>query len=107
MTRSDLEREGFEHVGNIGVDAGLCWVGDPCYIIHKDNSEEPALGKDWLAFCDNLHGNSTSFKYALGHEGLGVVVSTGWGDGFYPVFIRKERGRIAEVRVLFMEDEEN
>jgi len=41
-------------------------------------------------------------NYALGHPGLGVVVSTGYGDGEYPVEVRRnEDGRIAEVRVRF------
>ena len=26
--------EEWEHIGEIGVDAGLCWLGDPCYILH-------------------------------------------------------------------------
>ncbi len=29
---------GWEKVGVVGVDAGLLWLGDPCYILDKDGS---------------------------------------------------------------------
>lgn len=75
-------------VGNFGVDAGLVWIGDPCYIIHAD--EQPsAIGKNWGDFCLNLgrsYPTMKSFKFDAGHEGLGVLCSTGLGDGVYPVY---------------------
>lgn len=79
-------------VGYIGVDAGLCWIGDPCYIL-KDSIEAryKSLGKNWAEFCANLPSNGPvlkSFKYDAGHEGLGVCVSTGFGDGTYPVYAK-------------------
>lgn len=96
----------WEKVGYIGVDAGLCWVGDPCYILHQSPEEFPSesLGKTWHEFCDKLTDGQqvTSFPYALGHEGLGVAVNTGYGDGTYPVYVTKEDGRIAGVFVDFM-----
>lgn len=100
------------HVGNIGVDAGLCWIGDPCYIIKDDNEHRPeAFGKNWGDFCDNsddVHSKGfKSFNYDLGHEGLGVCVSTGYGDGFYPVYVRKNaEGRVIEAKVVFSDEDE-
>lgn len=89
--------------GHIGVDAGLCWIGDPCYILHKEKGLPEVLGKNWIEFCRVLNFDSgyQSFDYSKGNEGLGVVVSTGYGDGFYPVYIRKEDGRVMEARVVF------
>lgn len=96
--------------GHIGVDAGLCWVGDPCYVLHKEDEElSPTLGNNWAEFCDLLRDHPThkSFNYALGHEGLGVVVSTGWGDGQYPVYIEtNEEGRVKSVTVEFIGEDE-
>lgn len=126
----------WEYAGGFGVDAGLCWIGDPCYILHKQaNSEKEhdqlpsTLGKDWGEFCDRLWGSFSkksfknavpgepdntylqsefesrgyrSFNYELGHEGLGVVTNTGYGDGFYPVYVKRgEEGRIMQVLIDF------
>ena len=90
-------------IGTIGVDAGLCWIGDPCYILHK---EEPAgeIGKSWKEFCDMIDHDSrhTQFNYRKGHPGLGVCVQTGYGDGTYPVFAEfNSDGVLARVIVDF------
>lgn len=113
-----MKRPGEELVGHIGVDAGLVMVGDPCYAC--DTNSHPI--HDWHAFCGMLEewrkqhpGEPTrlSMNYALGHEGLGVVVDSGFGDGVYPVYATiKEMGqwgrRVVELRVDFdpSEDEE-
>ena len=98
-----------KQIGEIGVDAGLCWIGDPCYILHTDKAPQ-AVGKDWSEFCDTLDSNAQfrQYDYDLGHPGLGVVVSTGYGDGTYPVYAEfNEDGRIAKVWVEFIgEDDE-
>ena len=91
-----------EHVGHIAVDAGLCWVGDPCYALPDDRSQ--TVGGDWSEFCNQMRGRDhRSFEGISGHEGVGVCVETGWGDGFYPVHItRSADGRIASVTVTFI-----
>lgn len=96
----------WEKVGVIGVDAGICWIGDPCYILHTEKSPK-SIGADWADFCRKLRdGMNTSFSHDSGHEGLGVVVSTGFGDGVYPVYVEKDKyGRVMEVRVSFVENE--
>jgi hypothetical protein len=99
-------------VGEIGVDAGLCWIGDPCYILHK--KEPPReIGKNWGEFCDILHSTNEfvshkQFNYDLGHPGLGVVVSTGHGDGVYPVYADIDsHGTVHRVWVEFMGEDDD
>lgn len=101
-------------VGHFGVDAGLCWIGDPCYILHGEHGLPSSLGKNWLDFCELLWSssqkNATSFGYETGGEGLGICVSTGYGDGTYPVYILEEEGRCAAVFIDFfglIEDQED
>jgi hypothetical protein len=94
-------------IGEIGVDAGLCWVGDPCYIHHNGGENKPEqFGKDWEEFCAILS------KLTHEHEDnscqfgdLGVCVSTGYGDGCYPVYAKYANGRLSEVRVVFIDEE--
>ena len=93
----------WHEAGSVGVDAGLCWVGDPCYILHTDEKPK-AIGEDWSDFCNLLsHPTVQQFNYDMGHAGLGVCVSTGYGDGLYPVEVRySDEGRVAELRVTFI-----
>ena len=75
-----------KQIGEIGVDAGLCWIGDPCYILHAEQMPK-AIGKDWAEFCSFIRdASSKPFDYDVAHPGLGVAVSTGFGDGVYRVF---------------------
>lgn len=113
ISYSDLEKESeydpeiWEEVGSIGVDAGLCWIGDPCYILHPV-TQPKSIGNSWSDFCNNLDNftRSLQFNYDHGHEGLGVVVTTGYGDGFYPVLARfTKEGRVKEVKVVFIEED--
>jgi hypothetical protein len=85
----------WETVGKMGVDAGLCWIGDPCYCVTPDAEGHPA--QTWGEFCDIIGSDDVhEFK-------TGVCVSTGYGDGVYPVQIRRDdNGRVAEVRVKFI-----
>jgi hypothetical protein len=100
-------------IGEIGVDAGICWIGDPCYI-HPDGGENKprGFGKNWEDFCDilgKLTNEHTESSCQFGK--LGVCVSTGYGDGRYPVFVKyndgNEKGRIAEVKVVFIEEDDH
>jgi hypothetical protein len=87
-------------IGHIGVDAGLCWIGDPCYL--QPGSKENPI-KDWDKFCTSFgdeHPRLKSFNYQLGHEGLGVCVSTG-GDGTYPVYAEVKGDTVHSVTVVF------
>lgn len=84
--------------GHVGVDAGLMWIGDPCYVMGDGASHRVS---SWSEFCDKLDFNQ-GFQSPLG-DGAGVVTSTGWGDGYYPVYVTfGEEGRVAKVEVEFM-----
>lgn len=110
MAKKKVKKNKKVQIGTVGVDAGLIWVGDPCYIIGKGGKDNPPYketGKDWGKFCDRLQekqGNKpyAQFNFDLGHAGLGVCVNTAYGDGNYPVYAEMVDGRIARVWVDFM-----
>ena len=94
----------WQFAGVVGVDAGMVWIGDPCYCVTPDATEHPA--ETWDAFCELLKADGfpshRQFRYRMGHAGLGVCVSTLWGDGEYPVYIEMgDNGRPAAVIVRF------
>ncbi len=98
-------------LGHIGVDAGLIWIGDPCYILHKEGKEkaelESVIGKNWIEFCDKLSG-TVSFPYPLGHEGLGICTGGFGGDGTYPVYAEKDfDGCITRITIEFNDSEDD
>ena len=98
----------WKKIGVIGVDAGLVMVGDPCYGSMSERF------KNWDEFCNYLgdkYPTMKSIPYELGHEGQGVVVSSGFGDGTYEVFVKtakiKDWGeRVTDLKVTFIEEED-
>lgn len=92
-------------VGHFSVDSGTCWIGDPCYILHKEKLPE-TLGEDWSGFCKALQGmppkpgKEFSFNHG-GHGGLGVCTSTGVGDGTYPVYAVMRNREVAGLFIDF------
>jgi hypothetical protein len=94
-------------IGVIGVDAGLCWIGDPCYVIHtSDGKLPPSMGKNWDEFCSKLGDQFTTFGFNEMTDGLGIAVSTGYGDGVYPVYAKiSDEGewgkRVKEITIKF------
>jgi len=72
-----------EVVGHIGIDAGLCWIGDPCYVLGDDASFRV---RSWDKFCSKLGKDYPQIAQPIG-DGIGFAISTGIGDGYYPVTV--------------------
>jgi hypothetical protein len=94
------------YAGSFAVDSGQAMVGDPCYL---DEWEPWANGTPF-----DHEGHKGKYGY-LGASGVtlddsygdvgggkGVVFSTGYGDGYYPVFVKIiEDGRVGMVVIDF------
>ena len=53
-------------------------------------------------------GGHGQLNYKHGHPGVGVVFSTAFGDGIYPVYAHYNAdGTLRSVEVVFQEDEDN
>jgi hypothetical protein len=100
--------KGMVQIGTIGVDAGLCYVGDPCYVI--DN----VLGaKPWGDFLDAMYAGSpegadaphwtvhSTTAHGTRTFAAGIVTTTGEGDGEYPVYAKIRDGRVRQILVDF------
>lgn len=108
-----MSKDQWQKVGVIGVDAGMCWIGDPCYVLHReDRPKYEDIGKSWREFCREVEKRgidgptcAAQFNFDKGHPGVGVCTRTGPGDGEYDVFVRKAAdGRMLEVKVVFEEE---
>lgn len=88
----EMERAGFEHVGNVGVDTGRMLIGDPV--------KAPSSRREWESLA---HVDLGEWHEGVAETSLGHLVRTGHGDGSYPLFVRRmPDGTIAEIRVVFI-----
>jgi hypothetical protein len=98
-----------EQIGEIRVDSGLCWIGDPRHVIHRDQPLPKAIGTNWQNFCDGIREEDTPFRsrqfnHDSGQSGLGVAVESGYGGGVYSVMAAfNEEGRVSRVWVDFID----
>ena len=105
----------WELVGTLGVDSGQMMLCDPCYIkrdFANEYGQTNQKGMTYSSACDATLGND-GFGFLTHTNGaeLAFACSSGYGDGIYPVYIKRDGGRIAEMKIVFIgmddEDEED
>lgn len=108
-----METKEMTLIGHFSVDSGQAMVGDPCYL------DEWELWNDKAEDFENHVNHRGNYSYlgaanaTLG-EGYGelggtkaVVFSTGYGDGYYPVYAEMNGdGRVAKIVIEFITDED-
>jgi hypothetical protein len=103
MTKTQIE--GLVLAGYFSVDSGQAMVGDPCYLDTWNNN----TNDEW-----NLEGKVGEYSYQgasattlannYGEIGIGtaVVFNTGYGDGYYPVYVQmNDDERVSKVVIDF------
>lgn len=119
MNLKTLYEEGYIYVGECGVDSGQIIVVDPCYVMHgerKGNQSE--LPSDMLTYremVDRKNYDKPAEQLVFsGIGGTGVLTSSGYGDGVYPVFMKlSDEGdwgvRVSDViiKFIFSSDDED
>ncbi|NCV44855.1 MAG: DUF4241 domain-containing protein [Actinobacteria bacterium] len=98
------------YLGSFMVDSGQAMIGDPCYLDewqaqYEDFNDYPnQKGKySYLGACEATITNN----HGVLAEGRGVVFSSGYGDGVYPVYAKfNDEGRVAQIVIDFIGDEE-
>src|SRR5688500_13918753 len=77
-------------IGFVGVDSGQIMIGDPCYTLpYKQFSEDPSVkGRtyDTLLNAYDEDGSNRQLHLEPFGDGIVQVVSSGYGDGYYPVY---------------------
>jgi hypothetical protein len=97
-------------LGHIDVDAGLVYIGDPCYLYGGDDFIDGGnLPPRWDQVCASLGDKypvNHSVPHAHGRNGQGIIASTCWGDGTYPVYAElNSEGRFGRIIIDFDEEE--
>ena len=102
-------------VGRVGVDAGMVMVGDPCYLDkftdheYDDAKVDAQRRKQKYDYSYSGACAATLGENLAGELGRAdaVAVSSGYGDGVYPVYAHyNHEGRIERLEVVFVSDEE-
>lgn len=104
-------------VGVCAVDSGQIMLTDPCYVKYFVDGEEyaPTVSEETHPYSYNgACGASLSeagggqLRFGLGHAGAGVCVSTGIGDGLFPVYLEydEEYGELMSVTIQFQSEED-
>jgi len=96
VRESEWRAQGWEPAGvELPVDSGQLMVIDPCYV---------ESGLLYESVCDTTLKDPGHGKIEEG----GWVTSTTWGDGGYPLYVRRGRdGRVVEFAVDMDPDAES
>ena len=96
-----------ELAGHCGVDSGQIMVVDPCYAFNDNynGSDSDATGGNYDAICRvSIADQYGEFPLpGNGYTGnVGVVTSSGYGDGEYPVYVDiNSDGRVVALHIYF------
>lgn len=101
-------------VGHCGVDSGQIMFADPCYVSDFKFEDEFSANvnpdtRGEYPFTYNGASSATCSDAQAGQLGhsTAVVMSSGWGDGCYPVYVQYgDDGRVASATIVFDEDED-
>lgn len=94
-------------IGECAVDSGTIMLVDPCYVL-PDKEGDVVTDKDYTydKFLDDIGSDNFKQILAKGVGGSGVITSSGFGDGCYPVYAKiSDEGdfgkRVKEVKIKF------
>lgn len=106
MSKSD--ERAWEDIGVVDVDSGHLWFGDPCYVLDPATSRPKELGKEWDDLIPHMiSADAVQWHFDGGTPGLGVTVSSGYGDGRYVVRIKRGAdGCVRAAMIEFIGDDE-
>lgn len=100
-----IDIEDFTYAGNFTVDSGQAMIGDPCYLDEWQTNKDDEWNIEGKEGQYSYHGAcATTLKTNYGEVGTAaaVVMSTGYGDGVYPVYVKlNDDGRVVMAVIDF------
>jgi len=120
---NNYENDSWEYIGTIGVDSGQMMLSDPSYVKHFAESDDVVKLNEVIK-----NGSDNSYSYLgacsqsntpqqagvlvndIGAE-MGIVCSSGFGDGSYPVYVKRHNfsnggKRVVEMKIEFVNEEQ-
>lgn len=96
----------WKEAGEVGVDTATMSVFDDRYYRRKGGFAEAfeadmAARKRFSDECFDIHNKYIGFHQEDG-KNVGVICSSGIGDGGYPLLLAEESGRIVGIQISFM-----
>ena len=89
-----------EYVGSAGVDSGQCGFFDPEYYDKNQPDDDFDNLQSWYRRVCELTLNEPEWGTI---ENAGVVASSGYGDGCYPIYACRERsGFVVGLKIKFI-----
>jgi hypothetical protein len=99
------ELEGWFLEGHVAVDSGQMMLCDPCYIKH-DFASSRDVGVNYESACQATLADGRAGQLGNEHcQVLAFVSSSGWGDGVYPVYVKRFGDRVGGLLVEFIEED--
>ena len=116
------ESKSWKKIGVVGIDSANLLLVDPAYLQRRSDipSYDALVGlrkskrvvptsrvsktpKEWTP---RMRSQTAQVLFKKGHKGAGVITTTGFGDGLYPVFAKfgksgDWKGRVKEIRIDF------
>lgn len=103
MARGSTRARPLVQIGTVGVDAGMLYIGDPCYVI-----DAPLGRRAWDQFLREIGLEDKTWSVVEGETATGnrfpagLVCVSGAGDGEYPVYAEfTAEARIARLVIDF------
>ena len=102
-----------ERLGEVGVDSGQMSIIDSDTYPKGDSTGDCGDFKNKqrvpVSFYDECCKRTLSEDCfgIVSEQGSGAVSSTGYGDGLYDVFVKKDGEEIVAVEIVFLNDEDN
>ena len=104
-----MKKQKWEKIGAVAVDSGSVLILDPGQLQSLIPKAETEIEAWYLKFVCTKWSRDKPIrtKFRSKSVPLGHLVEAGYGDGLYDIEVRKNsEGRIAELRIQFIDDEE-